>query len=275
MAPFVRASGLTPSERYLKSLCDRSFLTLWSYSNVHLDKAGGQELCDLLVVFGDHIIIFSDKSCAFPNTGDVELDWSRWYRRSISKSVDQVFGAERWIREHPDRIFLDRKCTQKFPFPLPSGNRVKFHRIIVALGASDRCRAALGGSGSLMQSPMCGRESIGDKMPFTIGDVTSSNGGYVHVLDDVTLDVAMGELDTVADFTAYLEAKENFVRSGLLASAPGEEELIAYYLRHANQNSEHDFKIPGSRGSSFARPKSMTFSFPVASTSKFLGEMSR
>jgi len=144
----ARSSGLTPSERYLRSLCDRSFLTLWSYPNLY--KAPGQELCDLLVVFGHHVIIFSDKSCDFPNTGNLKLDWSRWYRRSIKKSADQVFGAERWIRSHPDRIFTDSRCTQRFPLDLPPRDQVSFHRLVVALGAAERSRAHLGGSGSLM-----------------------------------------------------------------------------------------------------------------------------
>src|SRR6266568_2140546 len=97
-----RESGVTASERYLGNLCRKSFLSLWSHSNLFTNKGvnekggDGKELCDLLVVFEDHIIIFSDKSCNFPDTGDVWLDWSRWYRRSIEKSADQIFGAERW-----------------------------------------------------------------------------------------------------------------------------------------------------------------------------------
>jgi len=55
--------GLTPSEQYLGRLCKRSFLTLWSYANLFRNqkvrgKGDGKELCDLLVVFGKHIIIF-------------------------------------------------------------------------------------------------------------------------------------------------------------------------------------------------------------------------
>lgn len=61
-----RADGITASERYLKKLCDRTFLSLWSYPNVYRDQSGaskgeGKEVCDLLVVFENHVIIFSDK----------------------------------------------------------------------------------------------------------------------------------------------------------------------------------------------------------------------
>ena len=60
-----RADGITDSERYLKKLCERTFLSLWSYPNVYRDQGGaakgdGKEVCDLLVVFENHIIMFSD-----------------------------------------------------------------------------------------------------------------------------------------------------------------------------------------------------------------------
>lgn len=59
--------GATASERYLGSLARKAFLSLWSHPNVYTDenkKAGkgvGTELCDLLVVFGNDVLIFSDK----------------------------------------------------------------------------------------------------------------------------------------------------------------------------------------------------------------------
>jgi hypothetical protein len=154
-----RADGVTQAERYLKRLCDRSFLSLWSYPGVYRDqghgaKGGdGKEVCDLLVVFQDHVIIFSDKDCAFPETGNLELDWSRWYKRAVLKSAEQLWGAERWIKSYPGRLFLDRACTQQFPIDLPDPATAKFHRIVVAHDASRRCGEELGGSGSLMIAP--------------------------------------------------------------------------------------------------------------------------
>jgi hypothetical protein len=120
----IRAQGVTHAERYLQRLCERSFLTLWSYPGVVRDqktgdKGDGKELCDLLVVFGDDVLIFSDKSCAYPATGNHQSDWSRWFRKAILKSAEQVWGAERWLRENPNRIFLDRACTRALPQQVP------------------------------------------------------------------------------------------------------------------------------------------------------------
>ncbi len=82
-------------------------------------KGDGKEICDLLVVFENHVIIFSDKDCQFGIGYDLEVQWARWFKRAVQNAAKQVWGAERWIRQFPDRIFLDRRCTVPFPINLP------------------------------------------------------------------------------------------------------------------------------------------------------------
>ena len=94
-----KSSGITPTEKHLARLCERAFLRLWSYPNLYRDQGGGKELCDVLIVFGRDVIVFSDKSCAYPDTGDEVRDWARWFKSSIAASARQVYGAERWIRQ--------------------------------------------------------------------------------------------------------------------------------------------------------------------------------
>ena len=252
-APIHRRDGITPAEKYLKRLCDHTFLSLWSYSGVCRDQGGGKtgygkEVCDLLVVFEEHIIIFSDKDCEFPNTGNLEVDWSRWFRRAVLKSAKQIWGAERWIRSHPDRLFLDRACSQPFPINVPDPSSARFHRLVVAHGVSERCRAELGGSGSLMIVP----DIVGDAhcasfeeggCPFAIGQLAPDKG-YVHVLDDTSLEVVLRTLDTITDFVSYLSKKERFVCGGKLVHGAGEEDLLAFYLKNLNEHDEHDFVVP-------------------------------
>jgi hypothetical protein len=245
----VASEGVTASERYLGKLCKRSFLSLWSYPGVFRNqtwgkcKSNGKEVCDVLVVFENHIIIFSDKQCEFPDSGNLEVDWGRWYRRAISKSAEQVWGAERWIREFPDRLFLDIHCTKPFPITLPRTADAIFHRIVVAHDGSSRCRQSLGGSGSLMlNSSVIGENHF--HFPFTVGQINPEKG-YVHVFDDTTLDIVMTTLDTITDFTAYLTKKERFLTGNKTICAAGEEELLAVYLRKLNAYGEHDFVIAG------------------------------
>ena len=249
-----RADGITESERYLKMLCDRTFLSLWSYPNVYRDQKGsskgdGKELCDLLVVFENHVIIFSDKHCAFPDSGDLTKDWSRWFQRAVVKSAAQVWGAERWISSHPDRLFIDRACEQKFPIDLPDPEKAVFHRVVVAHDSADRCRQEFGGgSGSLMLSTVITGTAHYEAnpqgiAPFTVGDLDPDRG-YVHVMDDTTLDIIMSTLDTITDLVEYLTRKEAFMRSGRAVMAAGEEDLLAFYLSDIDENEQHAFIVP-------------------------------
>jgi hypothetical protein len=254
MQEIIRGTGTTPSERYLARLADKTFLNLWSYPNLFIDKkdasnGDGKELCDLLVVCGDDVIIFSDKSIAWPGGVEFQTAWSRWYRRAIDKSVAQIRGAERWLRDFPGRIFLDAKCTTPFPIDLPSPERRRVHGVIVALGANKACSNFYGdASGTFPVTPSVkGTDHTNPdprvKPPFGIGDV-NPEGSFVHVFDDQALDILMRELDTVTDFTDYLARRECFIRSGHLALATGEEELLAYYLRSGDKDRIHDFVRP-------------------------------
>ena len=142
-------------------------------------------------------------------------------------------------------VFLDVLCERKLPLPLAPTSELVFHRILVAHGAAKRCQKELGGSGSLM----IGSDTKGDEhtlsmdkggIPFIVGQVDPAKG-YIHVLDDTTLDILLRTLDTVADFVAYLDKKERFIQSGRMLNAAGEEELLAYYLTHVNEEGEYDF----------------------------------
>ncbi len=273
-AAVVRGQGINTSERDLVRLAERSFLSIWSYPNVWRDQkfsgghgGDGKELCDMLVVFDEHVIIFSDKDVAYKPHTDPKVAWRRWYKSAVKKSADQVYGAERWLRDYPDQLFLDKSCTQPFPIPLPPLERMKVHRVVVAHGASEACLQHFGsGSGSLVLMPAVvgddhllpnnprfrGYAAGGPHLPppatpFVIGQIDPSRG-YVHVLDDVTFKVLLENLDTITDFVAYLERKERFVTSGKLVSAAGEEDLLTYYLRDIGEDDQNDFVLPSNVG---------------------------
>ena len=138
---------------------------------------------------------------------------------------------------------------------------MQIHRIVVAHGVSEACRRALGGSGSLMICPnligddhLLGGEDHVDLMdgrltipsparPFTIGQVDPERG-FIHVLDDITLDVLLRTLDTITDFVEYLKRKERFITTGKLGGAAGEEDLLAYYLCNVGPDGCNDFVLP-------------------------------
>jgi hypothetical protein len=251
----TRAVGITPTERYLHTLCERSFLSLWSYPGIFRNqqnhgKGDGKEVCDLLVVFGDDILIFSDKSCVFPHTPDAKLNWSRWYRKAILASAEQAWGAERWIRDQPGRLFLDRACTQPFPLDLPPRERMRFHHIVVAHNIAGPCIDFFSsGSGTLIFDSDVTPEMQADPAacePFRVGWFDHRRT-FVHVLDDASLDILLATRDTITDFMHYLRAKESYLETirsrNIKLFCTGEEELLAQYLLTLVDN-EHSLTVP-------------------------------
>ncbi|MHC2248236.1 hypothetical protein [Bradyrhizobium elkanii] len=125
VAAIHRSRGSTASERLLADLGDAAFLKLWSYPNLFFDKkqggkGDGKELCDMLVVCGDDVIIFSDKHIAYQEGQPVEVAWPRYYRKAVQEAVKQINGANRIICEFPGKIYTDPACTQRL---LPRGEQ--------------------------------------------------------------------------------------------------------------------------------------------------------
>ena len=240
------ASGSTPSEEYLARLCGRTFLQLWSFPNLYRDqgKAGGgdgKEICDLLVVCGEDIIIFSDKACRYPTSVDPDLAWRRWYRTAVEASAKQIWGAERWLREHPDRVFLDRACTAHLPITLPDLRHSRIHRIVVTHGLPTD-------TGTAPQHPVLRlipgivgsahyRMVAEGGNPLAVGQVDPGRG-FVHVLDDAAVQLLLNELDTIADLVKYLKVKEDLVTGGWLVSAETEIDLVGYYMNRIGGPSQ-------------------------------------
>jgi len=245
--PIEKGVGVTTTEHYLSQLCEKTFLSLWSYPGVYRDQGKprsgghGKEICDLLVVFGDHIIVFSDKHCELKNSGNAALDWQRWFRNAIRKSAEQAWGAQRWIQQNPSRIFLDRECKRPLPIELPKPGKARFHLIVVAHGISSRMRQEYGGSGSLMLNTKIKGFDMHSE-PFYVGDLAPEKT-FVHILDDDSLGTLMRTRDTISDFVAYIAKRQLLLRGQCPIVATGEEQLLAIYLNNINENHEHVFEF--------------------------------
>lgn len=238
---YKKSEGYTESERYLLELGEKSFLNLWCWPNVYYKP--GKELCDLLVVCGDHVLIFSDKQVNWASDKPAEVAWKRWYKKAVHKSSAQIRGAVRWIQDNPDQLFLDPQCTQRVPINIPRRENQKIHGIAVALGTEDACMDLSDGEmRSFMISPdMTGKNE--DSIPFMITDV-NPDSFYIHIVNKNILDILMIELDTIIDFYEYLDKKASFIRSGGLAFCAGEEALLHYYLTNVDSENKHGFPKP-------------------------------
>jgi hypothetical protein len=196
---FKKSEGLNGSEQLLAELCEKSFLKLWTYPNLFSEP--GKELTDLPVVFGNDVIIFSARDCSYLNSGNADLDRSRWFRSSIAKSAKQIAGAEKSIRTSPEKIFLDAKCLERLPIALPDVSDMRVHRVCVALGALDRAEAETAVRGLKIKPTV-----MNDEERFTVGKIDKASG-WVHVFDDVSLPLVLSELSTINDFIHYLNSK--------------------------------------------------------------------
>jgi hypothetical protein len=226
----------TASERQLYELCRHSFLSYWSFLNPHRpDARTSKELCDVLVVCDRHILVFSDKSIAFPE-GNPELAWMRWKKRSIVGSVRQLHGAHRYLQLPDPQIYADRAQKERLRCDVvPSADR-DIHLIAVANGATDACSKLLNEPiGTLMLS-----NDVHDTSPFVVGDV-GHGGSFVHVFTDLSLGMVLNEFDTVTDLVNYLRNRASFFRGSMNLSIRGEEELIPLYFRgYSSQSKDYD-----------------------------------
>lgn len=245
---WTRPTGLTPSERHVTSLCDSSFFSLWSYANPF--RRPGQELCDVLVVFEENLVLFSVKDIKIDPTLSEPVAWGRWYNNAVKESVRDLVGAQRWVANFPQEAFLDERCTRRLPVELPIPPEARYFRIVVALGSSNRIRASRSGLKSLRIRPdIVGDEHLPWKnksfQPFAVGQV-NAKAGYSHIWDDESLKAVLEELDTISDFLNYLKAKEALISNGDLKGAASELDLLADYL----------YPVRGKDGFAFSLPKS-------------------
>jgi len=189
--------GLNEAEEFVYKICKKSFLSLWSYANPH--GKNNNELCDILVVCEPDIIILSVKNIKLSDGDDFKVSAARWLKKAVDESVDQIYGAEKWINNASNVVRKDG--TLGVQFPSKSGRNI--HRIAVALGSEG-------------------------KIPLSSKDFGK---GFTHIFDELSFKIVMNELNTITDFVTYLMAKEKLWASkdGVIVEG-GEENLLAFYL---------------------------------------------
>jgi hypothetical protein len=246
----LKEEGVTHRERYLAKLAEKSFLKLWSYPSLYRDEGLSkngvdQEFSDLTVVFGNIVVLFSDKDIAWKEHSNLNVSWGRWYRASVFESARQLHGAESFLLRHPGRLFLDKACTKPFPLALQVEN-LQIHLVAVTNNSQAPAKRyfdsfARGSNPSLMCDFRFTHEDVLVR-PFVVGDVDPSRT-FVHVLDELSLDLLLDELATISDFTHYLRTKERAIREYGLWSAAGEEEILAYYLQEQSSDGHGDIPL--------------------------------
>lgn len=218
---YKKSKGLNASEGILVELGERSFLSLWSHPN--LSRSPGTELCDLLVVFENRVLIFSDKLSEFQNKKDIKVSWFRWKKKAIDQSIKSVEGTQRWIKEYPERVFLDAACKQPFPFDL-NRNDLIFHKFVVANGTPEDLSIKY-----CKNTPQQNDD---------IFHLNLNNTDIVHVLNDHNLSLILEELDTITDFCDYFLEKEKIILGRDKLFYQSETDLLAHYFMKIDEREE-------------------------------------
>lgn len=186
--------AVNSSEAFLTSISEGTFLKPWCYPNPF--RKAGKEITDMLVVFGNDVIIFSDKAISFRD-GAADLAWKRWYKRAVEESIDQLSGAYKVINSGVD-IFIDDRASKAFPFALPDLTQRRVHLIAVTHPSRE-----IGVRPALWTDFCFDGNVIGDGVPFSIGP-TKIRNHHVHVFDGKILEVLLKHLSTASDFVQYL-----------------------------------------------------------------------
>lgn len=206
------------SEAFLTTLANRTFLKLWAMPNTFYKP--GKEMTDLVIPFGEDIIIISDKASRFDHEKPVDLAWSRWWRGAVEKSVKQLEGAMRTVTERPDSVFRDAQASVATPISLgPSGTK-RLH--LVAIARPDL-------NPTVIPPQWRDLTYVGGEAgkPFEVGKI-EIKGTIVHLFDGPTINLLLETLDTAPDFIAYLKGREaalqaagayEFVERDLLGAA--------------------------------------------------------
>ena len=187
---------MTPSEKYVASLCRKSFLPFWNFPNPVGKK--NKELCDVLVVCGNYILIISVKNIQVSSHTDENIQYDRWVKKAVEDSAKQIYGAERFLKNTDDLFAHNRRNKILLP---PKANRIIL-RIAIAFGSKNT-------------------------FPLPYGDFGQ---GYVHVFDEEATAILLTELDTITDFTTYLLDKEKFLK-GKYFAMPKESDFLAFYFQ--------------------------------------------
>jgi hypothetical protein len=190
------------SEAFLKTLADRTFLKLWAIPNTFYKP--GKEMTDLIIPFGEDIVIISDKTSRFDLETSVELAWSRWWRGAVEKSLKQLECAMRTVNQRPTSVFTDAKARVPTPISLDPSRTKKLHLVGIARPDHDPM---------IVPAQWQDLTYVGGNTnkPFEIGKIEIKDT-IVHLFDGPTINLLLETLDTAPDFIAYLRGREVALR---------------------------------------------------------------
>jgi gamma-glutamylcyclotransferase (GGCT)/AIG2-like uncharacterized protein YtfP len=186
------------AEEFIHELSKKTFFEDWCYLNPKFFD--GKELCDVLILFEDILIIWQIK--------DLKLKKGKYDKGEVEKNLRQLCGAKRMLLEAKKPINLvNSKREETF-----SPEKIKKVYLISAL--------------------------VGEGEDYySFAELKKEN--QIHTFTRKFSEIVLEELDTIKDFIRYLEEKEKLIsKNTKINISGGEEEFLSYYLRNEKSFSE-------------------------------------
>lgn len=195
-------------EEYVNELAFNSYLDYWCYPNPKDELGDKKEICDLLIIFQDTVIIISVKN--YENKGNYE----RYKKNVIENSSKQLYGAERKLFNSTREIKIKHPKRGNQIFDKTSINNI-FRMTI----------------------------NVGEQFEFyDLGDI-KENKGFINILDKDTFEKIIQELDTIPDLVNYLIEREKFLTHYKeIYFKSKERDLLAIYLRNIRKFPDEYYK---------------------------------
>lgn len=227
--------GENESEKLTFRLARSAFLGPWAVANPHWNAnesflerpIAPKELCDLLVLFGDDAILFSDKQSQLNPSIEPTLAWERWSRATIFGSIKQISGAVRRLN-YSRKIYIDKNCV--IPITWIEGIR-SLSAVLVASRSNNLARNREADNFRLRieykRKVYEDRSKIGTSPGFLFVADTPT-----HIFDQTTLSELVEIFDTPRDFLSYLKWREKFfTQSRKDIFAESEMSITSLYLQ--------------------------------------------
>jgi len=196
-----------------------SFIEHWCYPSPKDESGDKKEICDLLILFGENLIIISVKNYEFKDF------YSRYFRRTIEKAVKQIYGAERKLLNSDRDIFIKHPNRDIERFPSEKIRNI--YRVIINLGEGVRF------------------------YPF---NQETKDEKFITLLDKEAFQTIVRELDTIPDFLEYLQKRELLFADKTVTILPGDEDdfpaetaqqFFEYAQNQFNPNEKKSILISG------------------------------
>jgi hypothetical protein len=188
----------TYGEEAVNTLAYDTYLKYWCYPGPKDEQGSKKEICDLLILFKETMIILSVKNYEFKG------NYERYFRSTLDKAVSQVAGAERRLLDTSRKLFFRHADLGEIEFD-PAQYKQIF-RIIVNHSAAP--------------------------LFYPGGRLTVTNQ-YVHIFNwDAFLGIVR-ELDTIPDFIQYLSERQIILHDRDTTIINGSEEEWEEHVQQA------------------------------------------